>query len=112
MLIESSRDLSAMKEVGWIDSQTEHIAVSTVIYTEDRPNPIIQNPAAAVCKVWGFSFLFRVDGLQIVLECRCGAFGILRSVVQADLILETVLATCSFNHPHGGYSTVSYAAIL
>jgi len=35
MLIESSRDLSAMKEVGWIDSQTEHIAVSTVIYTED-----------------------------------------------------------------------------
>ena len=39
MLIESSRDLSAMKEVGWIDSQTEHIAVSTVIYTEDRSNP-------------------------------------------------------------------------
>ncbi|CAE7031591.1 GIP, partial [Symbiodinium sp. CCMP2456] len=35
MLIESSRDLNAMKEVGWIDSQTEHIAVSTVIYTED-----------------------------------------------------------------------------
>jgi len=35
MLVESKRDLAAMQEVGWIDIQTEQVAISTVIYTED-----------------------------------------------------------------------------
>ena len=35
MLIESSRDINAMKQVDWIDVQTGHVSVSTVVYTED-----------------------------------------------------------------------------
>ncbi|CAE7233740.1 PKD2L1 [Symbiodinium sp. CCMP2592] len=35
MLIESARDLEAMQKVGWIDVQTEKVAISTMIYTEN-----------------------------------------------------------------------------
>ncbi|CAE7942203.1 pkd2, partial [Symbiodinium sp. KB8] len=35
MLIESARDLQAMQKVGWIDVQTEKVAISTMIYTEN-----------------------------------------------------------------------------
>lgn len=35
MLIESSKLLTGMKKVGWIDIQTDRVCISTMVYTED-----------------------------------------------------------------------------